>query len=68
MNRDLKKLIVQVKKFIIGVLGFNVGLELLSGPLPTVWGSSLRMVRRHAITILIFHGGDGFLGMVPPEV
>ena len=39
--------------------GLNVGLELRSELLSTVWDSSLRMVRRHAITILIFHEGDG---------
>ena len=34
---------------------FNVGLEQHSGLLPTVWDSALRMVRRHAVTILIRH-------------
>ena len=38
---------------------FNVRLELRNGLLSTVWDSSLRMVRRHASAILIFHGGDG---------
>ena len=38
--------------------GLNVGLELRSGLLPTVWDSSVRMVRRHAITILISHGRE----------
>ena len=37
--------------------GFNVGLELRSDLLPTVWDSCLRTARRHDITILIFHGG-----------
>ena len=37
----------------IGLVGFNVGLELRIGLLPTVWDSSLRMARRHAITIWI---------------
>ena len=42
-----------------GVDGFNqgrVGPELCIELLQTVWDSSLRMVRRHAITILIRHG------------
>ena len=40
----------------VGLVGFNVGLEQL---LPTVWDSFLRMIRRHAITILIRHLEDG---------
>ena len=47
---------------------FNAGLELRNGELPTVWYLSLRMIRRHAITILIFHAGDGSLALVPPQV
>ena len=39
--------------------GSNFGLELRSGRLPMVWDSSLRMIRRHVITILIHKGGDG---------
>ena len=39
---------------------FNVGLEKRIGLLPTVWNSSRRMIRGHAITILILYGGDGF--------
>ena len=42
------------------LIRFNVGLELRNGLLPTVCDLSLRIVRRHAITILILHGGDGF--------
>ena len=49
-------------------VGFNVGLELLGGLLPTVWDSSLKMVRRHAITILTFRGGDGSPALLPSEV
>ena len=33
----------------------NVGLELRSGLLSTVWYSRLRVVQKHAITILIKH-------------
>ena len=48
--------------FLLGrLVGFNVGLGLRSGLLPTLSDSSLRIVRRHAITLLIFYGGDGFL-------
>ena len=32
--------------------------------LPTAWDSPLNVFWRHAITILILHGGDGFLLMV----
>ena len=35
---------------------FNVGLEICNGLLATIWESSLRVVRRNAITILM--GGD----------
>ena len=49
-------------------VGFNVALELPSGISPTVWDSSLKMARRHAITILILHGGDGYPVFVPPKV
>ena len=45
--------------------GFNVGLELRSGLLPTVWDSPLRMIQRHAITILILQGGNDFPALVP---
>ena len=36
--------------------GFNVRLDLHNGLYPTVWDSSLRMIRRHGITILVLHG------------
>ena len=49
------------------LVGFSFGLELRSGLLPTVWDSSLKMVRRHAITILILHGENGSLALVPAE-
>ena len=42
----------------VGRFWFNIGLEQLSGLLPTVWVSSRRMIRRHAIAILICHGGN----------
>ena len=45
-----------LEKNLIGLFGFNVGLELRSGLLPTAWDFSLRMLRRHAIIILIFYG------------
>ena len=45
----------------------NVGLELHNGLLPTLWDAILSMIRRHAITILIFHGGDGSPVSVPPR-
>ena len=62
--------IVDIKKGKIGWLvdGFNVGLELRSELLSMVWDSSLRMVRRHAITIVILPGGDDFPASVPPGV
>ena len=45
--------------------GFNVGLKSnASGLLTMVWDSSRRMIRRHAIAIVIRHGGEigrGFL-------
>ena len=50
------------------LVGFNVELELCSGLLPSVCDSSLRMVLRHTITILIFHGGEGSPVFVPPHV
>ena len=40
-------------------VGFNVRLEERSRL--TVWDSSLIMVRRHTITILIRQGGDGII-------
>ena len=51
-----------------GWLCFNVGQELQNGLLQMVWDSSLRMIRRHAITILFRPGGDGSPTLVPPEV
>ena len=47
---------------------FDFGLELRSELLAKVWNSSLRMVQRHAITILIFHGGNGSPALVPPQI
>ena len=44
--------------FCVG-FGLTSDLSYAFGLLPTVWNSSLRMVRRHAITILICHGEDG---------
>ena len=49
----------------VGLGGFNVGLEQRNGLLPTVWHSSLKMVRRRAITILIRHGWNGSSALVP---
>ena len=40
----------------LGWVGFKVGLSNASGLLPTVWDSSWRIIRRHAIAILIRHG------------
>ena len=45
-------------KFIMLDWKFKVGLELRSELLPTVWDSSLRIIWRHTITILICHRGD----------
>ena len=52
-----------------GLVWFNVGLEVLIGLMPTVWDSSLTLVRRHDITILIHHQGNGFSTspLVPPR-
>ena len=50
------------------LVGFNVKLELLSVLLPTVWDSTLRIIRRHAIKIMIRHGGDSTPVVVPPQV
>ena len=47
------------------LVGFNVWLDIHNGLLPTVWDSSLRMIRRHAVTILIRHRGDSFLAFYP---
>ena len=47
---------------------FKRRLEQRSGLLPSVWDSSLRMVRRHAITILIRCGEDVSSALVPAEV
>ena len=47
------------------LVGFNVGLELRSGLLPTVFDSPLRTVRRHTITILIRYEGDDCAILVP---
>ena len=44
---------------------FNFGLEQSSGLLPKAWDSSLRMIWRHFITILIHHGKDVSLVLVP---
>ncbi len=41
-----------------------VALELRIGLLATVWETSLGMIRRHAITILILHGVDGYPTLV----
>ena len=49
----------------IGLVGFiNVALELRYGLLATVWETLLRVIRRHAITIWILHGGDGSPALV----
>ena len=53
---------------LVGLSEFNVGLKLRNGLLPMVCDSSLRMIRRHAITILILHGGDGSHTLVAAEV
>ena len=47
------------------MIGFNVGLELRSGLLPTVWDLSLRMIQRYDVTILICHVRDGSPVLVP---
>ena len=44
----------------------NVGLELCSEQLPTIWDSPLREIRKRAITILIFYKGDGSLPLGSP--
>ena len=41
-----------------------VALELRIGLLATVWETSLRMIRRHGITILILRGVDGYPTLV----
>ena len=46
---------------------FNVEPEQINELLPTVWFSSLRMVQRHTITVLIRHGGDAFPALISPE-
>ena len=47
------------------LVGFiNVALELRYGLLATVWETLLRVIRRHAITIWILHGGDGSPALV----
>ena len=47
------------------LVGFNVWLLQRSGQLPTAWDSSPRMVRRHAITLLIRHGRGGSSALAP---
>ena len=42
------------------MVGFNVRVEQLSEQTLTIWDSSLRIIRRHAITIFIHHGRDEF--------
>ena len=49
---------VVVKELLLLLLIY-VALELHNGLLATVWETSRRMIRRHAITILILCGGDG---------
>ena len=49
----------------VQLIVINVELELRSG---TVWNSSLRMIRRYAITILIRHGGGDSPALVFVEV
>ena len=68
--KTLSKLyhIFHIQQSVGWLLRFNVGLELRSGLMPMVWDSTLRTVRRHAITILIFHVGDGSPALVPPKV
>ena len=62
----------QMRKFQVGwLVGFiNVALELRDWLLATVWETLLRVIRRHAITIWILHGGDGTPALVarrPPR-
>ena len=47
------------------LVGFNVGLQLRCGLLSTIWDSSQRIIRRRAITVLIFHGGNRSPALVP---
>ena len=47
---------------------FNVALGHRSGLLPTVWESSLKILQRYVIIILIHHGGDSTPALVPSEV
>ena len=42
----------------VRLVGFNVGLELRSGLLSTLWDTSERMIQRHAITILTATEGN----------
>ena len=60
MHLDLTNLEIASNR--VGV--FNVGLEQRNG---AIWDSSLRMDRRHAITIMIHHGEDGYPALVFPE-
>ena len=55
-------------RMISWLVGFNVGLERRIGLLPTVWDASRKIIRRHAIAILIRHGGDVSPALVPTEV
>ena len=55
--------------FVCWLVGrLSVGLELGRGLLLSTYDSSLRVVRTHAIIILILHGRDGSPAMVPSEV
>ena len=69
-NKEFPTLLTYLKIFgmgRIGLGGFNVGLELRSGLFPTVWDSSLRMILRHSVTILISPGGDDTPALIPSE-
>ena len=59
----------QMRKCQVGwLVGFiNVALELHYGLLATIWETLLRVIRRHAITIWILHGGGGSPALVVRE-
>lgn len=44
--------------------GVDIGQAMRIELLPTVWEQHLRVLRRHDITIFIFHGRVGFLAIV----
>ena len=69
LNALKKEPLIKMTPNLHGLMGeFNVGLELRRGLLLMVWDTSLRIVQRHAITILIFNGGDGSPALVLAEV